>query len=135
MPLPPHPVPSTSSYAPARKTKENSQPSVDTAPVMQSLLQALQQQQPQHSSSESTNEELLHKVFREPFPPPISRESPLAEDLTLSSDEDEGPLVLLLNSPARAEYPAHPVPSANVGGIFRLASTQRPASPTSGPGS
>ena len=63
---------------------------------MQSL-QALQQQ-PQHSSSESLDEELLEEIFREPSSPPIPRESPLAEDLALSSDEDESPPLLLLNS-------------------------------------
>ena len=66
---------------------------------MQSLLQALQQQQqPQHSSPKSSDEELLDEVFREPSPPSIPRESSLAEDLALSSDEDKGPPVLLLNS-------------------------------------
>ena len=86
VPLPSHPVPSTSSSAPARKKKKNSQPSVDVAAVMQSLLQALQQQT-KHSSSESSDEEL----FREPSSPPILRESPLAVDLALYSDENEGP--------------------------------------------
>ena len=77
---------------------------------MQSFLQALQQQQqPQHSSSESSDEELLDEVLREPSPPAIPRESQLAEDLALSSDENEGPTVSLLNSPALVEYHAHPV--------------------------
>ena len=83
---------------PARKKKKNSKPSVEIAGVMQSLLQALQQQQPQHSSSESSDEELLNEVFREPLSPPIHRESPLAEDLALSSDEDKCLPVSLLNS-------------------------------------
>ena len=76
---------------------------------MQSVLQALQQQQPQHSPPESSDEELIDEVFREPSPTPIHRESPLAEDLALSSDEDEGSPVSLLNSPARVECPAHSV--------------------------
>ena len=101
VPLPPHPAPSTSSSAPARKKEENFGPC--------QKKEEMQQQQPQHSSSESSDEELLDEVFREPSPPAIPRESPLAEDLALSSDKDEGPLVSLLNTPACVEYPAHPV--------------------------
>ena len=84
VPFPPHPVPSTWSSAPARKKKKKiSQPSVDVAAVMQTLLQALQQQpqQPQHSFSELSDEELFDEVIRKlSYPPPIPRESPLAEE-------------------------------------------------------
>ena len=110
-PLPPHPQPATSSAAPAKKKKKSSRPQPDVTAMMQSLLQAMQHQQ-QQSSSDSSDDDLADEVFEEPPLPPLPEVSPLAEDLAISSsDEDEAPLVSGRCSPALPEVPVAAVES------------------------
>ena len=106
-PLPPHPHPATSSAAPAKKKKKkkSSRPRPDMAAMMQSFIEAMQRQQ-QQSSSDSSDDELADEVFEEPPLPPLPEPSPLADDLAISSsDEDEALLVADRRSPALPEVP------------------------------
>ena len=59
------------------------------AAMMQSLVQALAWQQRQQSSSDSSDSDLAEEVFEEAPLPPLPAISPLAEDLAISSSEDE----------------------------------------------
>ena len=88
-PLPPYPLPASSSAAPARKKKKSSRAKADMAAMMQSLVQALALQQRQQSSSDSSDSDLAEEVFEEAPLPPLPAISPLAEDLAISSSEDE----------------------------------------------
>ena len=73
--------------------------------MMQSFLEAMPRQQ-QQSSSDSSDDNLADEVFEEPPLPPLPEVSPLAEDLAISSsDEDEALLVSERRSPALPEVP------------------------------
>ena len=107
VPLPPHPLPSPSSKAPAKKKKKNARSSKDAASLMQSLLKVLQQQQQQSSSSESSEEELVDEVFGEAPLRPLPELSPLKDDLALSSSDEEGapPIPAVSPLPAEPSFP------------------------------